>query len=587
MVNGKIKAPRLWTVLPDNTSRAEVLAKSSEISSLLASLLLNRSIDTPAKVQDFLYPNINNLHDAFLMKDMRKAVNRIKQAIEKKENILVWGDYDVDGTSSTSLLVKFIRLLDGNCSYHIPSRIGEGYGLNKVIVEEYKNNGIALIITVDTGVGSIDEIQYAQDIGIDVIITDHHVAGDELPNAYCIVNPKQIDCPYPHDYLAGVGVAFKLIWALAETINPEKRKSEEFLEFFDNALGLVAIATIVDVVPMLDENRIFVKFGLMTLNKTTNPGLRALLEICNIDQAEIDPTHIGFRLGPRMNAGGRLGKEELGVQLLLSDSYSDALKIVEVMETENKHRQEIEKIIVKDAMKRVETEVDLEESAIIVLASREWHAGVIGIVATRLTEEFWRPTILISIDGDTGRGSARSIPEFNVYEGLKKCDDLLITFGGHNYAAGLEIMVSNIDTLRRRINTLAWQSLNTEKLHPKLFIERVVTLYELTLSNVREIEKLEPFGEGNRPPIFISESVTVIGKPKIIGRDENHITFYVKDSTDPAPRGIRAIAFNSMHIYEQLINKNNEFKIAYSPRVNTYYGDPLVELVIKDFHFQN
>ncbi|MCD4657800.1 MAG: single-stranded-DNA-specific exonuclease RecJ [Planctomycetes bacterium] len=585
MVNGKIKAPRLWTVLPDNASRAEVLAKSCEISPLLASLLLNRSIDTPEKVRDFLKPNINNLHDAFIMKDMRKAISRIKLAIEKKQKIIVWGDYDVDGTVSTSLLVKFIRLLDGNCSYHIPSRIDEGYGLNKELIKEYKDDGIELIITVDTGVGSIEEIQFAQDIGLDVIITDHHVAGDELPNAYCIVNPKQIDCPYPHDYLAGAGVAFKVIWALAETLNPEKRKSKEFLEFFDNALGLVAIATIVDVVPMLDENRIFVKFGLMTLNKTTNPGLRALLEICNIDQLEIDPTHIGFRLGPRMNAGGRLGKEDLGVQLLLSDSYSDALKIVEVMESENKHRQEIEREIVKDAMKRVETDVDLEESAIIVLASKEWHAGVIGIVSTRLTEEFWRPAILISIDGDTGRGSARSIPEFNVYEGLKKCDDLLITFGGHNYAAGLELKISNIDTLRRRINTLAWQSLNTEKLHPKLIIECVVTLAELTYSNVLEIEKLSPFGEGNRPPMFISESVTLIGKPKIIGKDENHITFYVKDCNDAAPRGIRAIAFNSSHIYEQLLDNRAEFKIAYSPRINTYYGDPLVELVIKDFHF--
>ena len=585
MGNGKTKAPRQWTVLPENTSRVDELAKSSGISPLLASLLLNRSIKTPDQVQRFLYPNISDLHDATLMKDMHVAVDRIRKAIENKQKIIVWGDYDVDGTVSTSLLVKFIRLLDGDCTYHIPSRIQEGYGLNKDIITDYKAQGIELIVTVDTGIGSIEEIKYAQEIGVDVIITDHHVASEELPKAYCIVNPKQLDCPYPHEYLAGVGVAFKLIWALAETINPKKRTSKEFLEFFDNALGLVAIATIVDVVPMLDENRVFVKYGLMTLTKTTNPGLRALLEICNIDQVDIDPTHIGFRLGPRMNAGGRLGKEDLVVQLLLSDSYSDALRIVEEMETENKLRQEIEKLIVEDAMRRVEREVDLEESAILVLASEEWHVGVIGIVATRLTEEFWRPTILISVDGETGRGSARSIPEFNIYEGLKKCEDLLITFGGHNYAAGLELRVENIDVLRRRINTLAWQSLNSEKLHPKLIIEKNIPLAELTLANVHEIEKLEPFGEGNRPPIFMTDSVTLIGKPKIIGRDENHITFYVKDSNDPSPRGIRAIAFNSSHVYEQLLDNRREFQIAYSPRINSYYGDPLVELVIKDFHF--
>ena len=586
MAAEKPKSSRKWTVLPDNTGKAEVLAKVTGVSTFLASLLLNRSINTPEKVADFITPSLNNLHDPFLMANMRDAVERINRAIAEREKILIWGDYDVDGTISALIIVQYLRLMDADCSYHIPSRMLEGYGLNKEKILESKQNGVSLIITVDTGVGSVSEINYAQEIGVDVVITDHHVAGGELPLAYCIVNPKQNDCSYPHLYLAGVGVVFKLIWALAETLPPSKRESREFIEFLDNAIGFVAIATIVDVVPLLDENRIFVKFGLLALNKTTNPGLRALLELCILDNVEIDPSHVGFRIGPRLNAGGRLGKEDLGLQLFLCDSYSEALQIAVEIDNENKHRQEIEKEIVKNAFERVKSEIDLDSTPIIVMASEDWHVGVIGIVATRITEEFWRPTVLISLDGDSGRGSARSIPDFNIYDGLKNCEDLLINFGGHNYAAGLEINKDKIDELRNRLFKEAFKQLNLKTLLPTITIEKEIKLSNLTMDIIREIQKLEPFGEGNRPPVFYSNSVMLIGKPKMIGRDDNHLTFYVKDSNDPSPKGIRAIAFYASNFYDTLISNRDEFKIAFSPRLNTYYGEAIIELVIKDIHFK-
>ncbi len=576
---------RQWIALPDNSAKAEALARACNISPLVASLLLNRSISTPEDVKRFIHPDINELHDPFLLKGMHQAVERIMRAIQRREKILVWGDYDVDGTISTALLNQFLTLIGGDCIYHIPSRLYEGYGLNKPKIDEYKDKGIKLLITVDTGVGSVEEIEYAQSLGIDVIITDHHVAGDKLPPALCIVNPKQPDCNYPHDYLAGVGVAFKLIWALAEKLSPQKRASKEFIEFLDNSLGLVAIATIVDVVPMLDENRIFVKYGLASLSKSTNPGIRALLEMCNLENGEIDPTHIGFRLGPRLNAGGRLGKEDLGVQLILSDSYSKALEIVSEMEDENKNRQGIEKLMLENAIARVEKEIDLDKNPVIVIASSDWHVGVIGIVATRLTEEYWRPAILISIDGKVGRGSARSVMQFNIYEALKQCEDLLITFGGHNYAAGLEIRVDKIDEFRRRLNEIALKTLKVDALSPMLLVEKQIMLSELSLEMIRDIEKLAPFGEGNKPPVFSAGPLALIGKPKIIGRDDNHLTFYVKDSFDPAPRGIRAVAFNKANFYAKLVQNADSFSLAFTPRINSYYGNPIVELVVKDIHF--
>lgn len=569
---------RHWVFLPDQGARSQDFARSLGVDDTIAQLLLNRQIDSVDGARDFMRPSLAQLHDPFLMHGMEQAVERVQRAIHEREKIVVYGDYDVDGTLATTVLMLFFQLVNANADYHIPRRRSEGYGLNVEVLSKLREEGASLIITVDTGIGAFDEIAHCNAIGLDVVVTDHHEPGDQLPGARAIVNPKLSACDYPHQYLCGAGVAFKLAWALAESFTTSQRESREFTDFLETAVGLVTIATVSDLVPLRDENRILTSYGLHALPRTPNPGIRALLEVCHLDGQPLDSSHIAFRLGPRLNAGGRLGKEDLGVRLLLSERFDEALAIAREMDDENKARQEIERAITEDARQRVIDEVDLSTASVIVMNSDEWHAGVIGIVSARLSDEFWRPAVLIATENGRGRGSARSIPGYNIYDMLHSCVDLMSSFGGHAYAAGLEITRANIPTLRDRLNTYAQGTLDPDSLKPSITLEGELTPSRVSLNLLHQLERLAPFGEGNSQPLFATPLVRLAGRPRIVGRSDQHLTFYVNDGV----RAVKAIGYNMAGWYDALCQSNRDLKLAFAPRINRHGGTESPELLIKD-----
>ncbi|MGE0435056.1 MAG: single-stranded-DNA-specific exonuclease RecJ [Planctomycetota bacterium] len=563
------------------------MATACDIHPVIARLLVNRGVDTASGIREFLNPSLASLHDPYLLKGMEAAVQRIRQAIDNSEKIVVYGDFDVDGTVSTTLLMLLFRLLGANADFYIPRRMEEGYGLNVPAIARLRKAGCTLLVTVDNGITAVAEVQSARSLGMDVIITDHHVAGEHLPSARAIVNPKQPGCTYPHQNLAGVGVAFKLVWGIAESYGFARRLGDEFNRFLENALGMVCIATIADVVPVIGENRVFVSYGLQALPRVTNPGIRALIDICNLGGQPLDTSHIGFRLAPRLNAGGRLGHEDLGVRMMLSSGYADALKLAEEMEAENKQRQDIEREITALARQQVLDTIDLQHTTVIVIASEDWHPGVIGIVSSRLSEEFYRPTVTIALRGRTGRGSARSIPNFSIYKALATCEDLFISFGGHDFAAGLEIHRDDIDDLRLRLNAAAGDLLQPTTLHPSLNLDGILGPHDLTPGLVRQIEQLAPHGESNPLPLFATPPVEVAGRPRLVGKSDQHVSFFVREPGRPDDQPVRAIAFHHPAWAAMLSERGGLFRIAYQPRMNrsnrsSFNGQ--VEMVVKDIH---
>lgn len=576
--------PRTWTFSRVDPIRADELSAQCGLLPMIAQVLLNRGIDTPETVHRFLRPSLDGLHDPFLLSGMKRAVERVRQAIDRNEKIVVYGDFDVDGTVSTALMMLLFRTLGANASYYIPKRLEEGYGLNVPAIARLKKRGCSLLITVDNGITAVAEVQTARSLGMDVVVTDHHVPGEHLPSAYAIINPKQPDCTYPHQFLAGIGVAFKLIWGIAETYTHRPEIFRDVSAFLETALGLVCIATVADVVPLIDENRIFVSYGLQAIPRSPNPGLRALLDVCNLTGQPLDTSHIGFRLAPRLNAGGRLGNEDLGVRMLLADSYSDALVLAQEMELENKQRQEIERKISADARQRVLDEIDLDRCAVIVLASDEWHPGVIGIVASRISEEFWRPAVMIAMRGRTGRGSARSIPGFSIYRALSACEDLLLSFGGHDFAAGMEIHRDDVDQLRERLNATASDMLDPTLLHPALTIDGELSPHAITAELIRQLDFLAPHGEANPAPLFATPPVRLVGRPRLVGKTDQHISFFIRDATDVRVQAVRCIAFNQADMYARLLSNDAEWRLAFSPRINRYRNSGRIELVVKDIH---
>ena len=578
---------RQWVFPPARDDRVHELASACDLNPVMAQLLINRGVDSVQKVREFLNPSLASMHDPFLLKGMEAAVKRIRQAIDTNEKIVVYGDFDVDGTVSTTLMMLLFRLLGANADFYIPKRMEEGYGLNVPAIARLRKQGCSLLITVDNGITAVAEVQSARSLGMDVIITDHHVAGEHLPSAKAIVNPKQPGCTYPHQNLAGVGVAFKVVWGIAESYGFAQKLGDDFNRFLENALGMVCIATVADVVPVLGENRVFVSYGLQALPRVTNPGIRALIDVCNLSGQQLDTSHIGFRLAPRLNAGGRLGHEDLGVRMMLSAGYADALKLAEEMELENKQRQEIEREITQRARQQVLDTIDLDHTTVIVIHSDDWHPGVIGIVSSRLSEEFYRPTVTIALNGPTGRGSARSIPNFSVYKALATCEDLFISFGGHDFAAGLEIHRDDIEELRLRLNAAAGDLLEPTTLHPSLNLDGILAPHQITPALVRQIEQMAPHGESNPLPLFATPPVEIAGRPRLVGKSDQHVSFFVRDPDRPDDVPVRAIAFHQPDYAQMLGERGAKFRIAFQPRMNrstrsSFNGQ--VEMVVKDIH---
>ncbi|MGD9154188.1 MAG: single-stranded-DNA-specific exonuclease RecJ [Bacillota bacterium] len=561
---------KVWKIVNNTTKEAEVFAQALGISPLLAQLLLNRGINGIDQAQRFLAPDLERLHDPFLFREMKRATDRIYRAITGNESVLIYGDYDVDGITSIALIVRVLsKYLPGRLLYYIPKRLEEGYGLHLTSLQKAFAKGVRLIITVDCGISARDEAAYLKEQGVDLIITDHHEPQGALPDAYAIINPKVPGCGYPFPQLAGVGVAFKLLQGLARLI-------PEIGPRLLSNLDLVAFGTVADIVPLLDENRILVKYGLEQLNQTNNVGLAALIEVLGLRGRDINCGHIGFILAPRINAAGRLGNPSVGVKLFLTADALQARQLAKDLDLENQNRQEIENAVLAEAQAQIAAQPQLEEEYALVLAGEGWHLGVIGIVASRLVELYHKPVILIGLEGEEGRGSGRSIAGFNLFAAVERCGAYLNKFGGHEFAAGLSIGRARIPEFKTAFLKLAKESLGPEDLQPTLRVESLVDLNGVTLDLVRELDKLAPCGPSNPTPVLGCCDVSLVDL-RSVGENGKHLKVKVK-SADTIREGI---GFNLGFLHPELAF-TQEVDLAFCPEENVWNGSTTVQLNLKD-----
>lgn len=563
-----IEFEKTYKFYNEDYPQAELLTNRLNISPLTAKVLINRGINTVEDARNFLDTDLKHLHDPFLLIDMDRAVERIIRAINKGETICIYGDYDADGVTSTSILSIIFNELNAKYFYYIPNRLKEGYGLNLKATTYIVDRKASLLITVDCGITSFDEVEYLNNNGIDVIITDHHQCKDILPSALAIVNPNRSDDEYPFGNLAGVGVAFKLIQALLIKLDIPIN--------YESLLPIVALGTVADVMPLVGENRIIVKNGLELMEKSKNLGIKALLEVTDLKDKKLSAYHMGFVLGPRLNAAGRLGDPTTGVLLLTAVNYDKALSLAEKLDEENKTRQDLEEEILKDIDQLIETKVDLEKDKVIVLASDKWHSGVIGICASKVTDKYFRPTILFSIEDDLARGSARSIPTFDIYDGLLRCSNMFEKFGGHRQAAGILIKTEKIDQFRDSINLVASDILDEEDFVKEVVVDCEVSSEDVTLNTIEEINGLEPFGIDNPSPKFIFTD-GFIKYIRQIGKNNNHlkIQFENKDKL------IDGIGFN-LGDYGNILSNGDLIDIIVNLDINEYMGNVNPQFIIKE-----
>jgi single-stranded-DNA-specific exonuclease len=556
---------KIWRIKEPEPQARDALSSALNISKVTAQLLLNRGIRDLKEADEFLSCSLSFCHDPFLLKDMEKAVSRIRKAVSGKERILVYGDYDVDGMTSVVMLLSALRKLGGRAESYIPNRLEEGYGLNLDAVRKAHRDGVSLIITVDCGISSFKEVEYASALNVDIIITDHHEIIDvRLPPAYAVINPLQEGCSYPFKHLAGVGLAYKLVKALYEG-------TPHFAEDF---LDLVSLGTVADIAPLIGENRILVKHGLNEMNKKSRLGLNALMEVAGMSGRDISSGHIGFILGPRINAMGRVGSPQKALDLLMTDDREVALALAKVLDAENRTRQKLEATILEEALSKVEREVNFKHHRVIVLASESWHPGVIGIVASRLVERYYRPVIMISLDGKLGKGSGRSIEKFHLFDYLAKCRDLLAGFGGHESACGITIEKDRIDEFRERINAEAAKDMSEDIFSPKLDIDMDIPLSMLGEDVINEIESLSPFGEENPRPILASRNLTVKTEPRQLKR--NGFKMLVTDNSTTC----EAVSFGRIDLH--IPRAGSGVDLAYVPSLNTWQGLQSIQLELRD-----
>ncbi|MCA1031877.1 single-stranded-DNA-specific exonuclease RecJ [Bacillus timonensis] len=506
-----LEAKSRWIVSENNQEKVNVLAKELNIAPLIASLLVNRGFDTVESARLFLDKDNQEFHDPFLLEDMKLTVERIHQAISQNEKILVFGDYDADGVTSTTVMLTALREIGAIADFYIPNRFTEGYGPNESAFKWAKEQDFKVIITVDTGISALHEATVAKELGLDLIITDHHEPGPELPDAYAIIHPKKETCSYPFEDLAGVGVALKVAHALLGEVP-------------DSLLEIAAIGTIADLVPLHGENRLIASKGIKRLPYTKRLGLKALLKVCGVEPSSITEETIGFALAPRINAVGRLESADPAVHLLLTNDSEEASMLASEIDQLNKERQQLVNEMTEEAIKEVEENFPPSENSVLVIAKEGWNAGVIGIVASRLVDRFYRPTIVLSIDPEKGvaKGSARSIVGFDLFANLSTCRDILPHFGGHPMAAGMTLEVNNINSLRERLNTLANEQLSDDDFIPVIKVDTVTTIEEISIESIQQLNELAPFGMNNPKPRILIEEVT-LSSMRRIGSDQNHL----------------------------------------------------------------
>ena len=532
----------------------------------IAQIMINRGIENADDIEMYANPSFDFLRNPFLLKDMDKAVDRIKRAIKNKEKICIYGDYDVDGVSSTSILKIYFKSIGYPVDYYIPNRLEEGYGLNEDAVKYVSELGTELMITVDCGITSVKEVALANSLGMDVIVTDHHECQSEIPDAYAVINPKQEDCGYPFKGICGCGVALKLIHGLS---------GDSFRDNIDKYIEIVSLATICDVMPVLDENRIIVKNGLEKIGSGANIGMRELVKVCGLEDTKLRSSHLGFAIGPRINASGRLGYSNLGVELFTTDDRKEAEKLALAMDMKNEERQQIEARIYQEAEEMLKSDKRFADDKVLVLAGENWHHGIIGIVASKLTEKYYKPTVLLCIEGEEATGSARSIKGFDMFDSLCQCKELMEKFGGHEQAAGLTVKVENIDSLREKINSIADYELEEEDLVEEIKIEYEIDEKVIDLGFVDRLHLLEPFGIKNPTPYFVMRDCYV-QNAYLIGKDKNHLKLNIEKE-----REFECIGFGLSHLMDEF-ETGDLIDIVFQADENTFNGTTKVQLLVKD-----
>ena len=541
---------------------------------MIAEMLIRRGLKTQEEIGLFFQPELKSIHDPFLFRDMEKAALRVVKAINDNELITIYGDYDVDGTTSTSLLYLGLKKMNARVDYYIPHRMIDGYGLSISGVDRLKENGTSLIISVDCGINSINEVETINKLGMDIIITDHHNPKEQLPQAYAIINPKLPGSKYPCLELAGVGVAYKMLMAVYIKLGVDTH------EMCNKYLDLVALGTIADIVPLVGENRLFASIGLERLIKKQNIGLNALINLAGLTEKTLNASDIVFGIAPRINAAGRMGTALTAVRLMVSVDEKESRELAQQIEHQNSLRQQIDQRTYNEACQIIEEKYkNMDETLFIVISSDEWHPGVIGIVASKLVEKYYRPAVMISFKDGIGSGSGRSIADFDLFEALTHVEDCLDTFGGHKYAAGLSIMAEYLDTFENQITKYMKSRISPDLLVPPLKIDSKLELYEINENLLEWLNRFAPFGPGNMKPVFFTKQVTIVGYPYCVGK--NHLKLKVmKDGCE-----LDLIGFN-LGDYLPFLKKGEIIEIAYSLEFNTWQGRTSIQGKLKDLHFE-
>lgn len=562
-----------WVIQKHDHARAAALAAELRVSPLIAALLIARGYETADRAHKFLNPSYDDLHEPFLLKGMREAVARIFKAIENREKILVWGDYDVDGTTGTVLLRKTLKILGAETAFHVPNRFTEGYGINIPALEQAKADGCKLAISVDCGIRGFEPVAWARDNGLDFIVTDHHLSDPERgnPDAYAVVNPNQPDCTYPDKHLAGVGVAFKLAHALLR-----ERQKENLVPSF---LKIAAIGTIADIMQLTGENRAIVALGLRDLPNTRNYGLKALMEVADC-RSDMTSYHIGFRIAPRINAAGRMDVARHVVELFEAEDFGEARRLAGILDSRNRERQQVQQQITELAL--LET-ASVTGKKFVVVAGEGWHRGVIGLAASRIAERLHRPTIVLSMEDGYAHGSARSIANYHLLNALESCPELFEQFGGHAAAAGMKIKCENLEALRDALDRYAETSLNDELLQPELRIDARVAPATLDLKLVRELAMLEPFGAGNPKPVLVTKGLYVRDEPHIM--KDKHLKLWLDDGNG---RRFEVVWWDGVErSLGRTLTPGSRIEIAYTAEANIWQSLARLQLVVEDIRADN
>ncbi len=566
-----------WNYLPLTTEEQKLeteLASKYANCPPVSELLVQRGISSVDEAERFFHPSLKDMHDPFLMPDMDKAVNRLNKALGSKEKILVFGDYDVDGTTSVALVYKYLQNFYSNIEYYIPTRYDEGYGISLRAIDEAHASGVKLIIILDCGIKAIEEIKYAATLGIDFIICDHHVPDDELPPAAAILNPKLEGSTYPCPHLSGCGVGFKFMQAFAKSNGITGNE-------LDNMLDLVAVSIAADIVPMVGENRIMAFWGLKRLNTNPNVGLRAIIKICQFGNREITISDVIFKIGPRINASGRMQSGREAVELLVSRDFSDAYQRAKNIDQYNKDRKELDKRITEEANAILERHNErLNDKKSIVIYNKDWHKGIIGIVASRLTELYYKPAVVLTLSNGLATGSSRSVQGFDVYSAIDASRDLLENFGGHTYAVGLSLKEENIPEFTRRFEEYVAENILPSQLTPQLDIDAFLTFSEITPEFLSLLRRFNPFGPGNQKPVFCSRGVMDFGTSKLVGKHLEHIKLELVDNT--SGKVFNGIAFNMGEFFEH-IHARKPFDICYTIEENKHQSSAgHIQLQVKE-----